>query len=81
MKNKWKKPAKPSNTFADALKITGLKSYNTTHYVWFDGLITNNKFKMKLAEFDKIIQTGRFENNMIKGEFFLNGQGLIRLYQ
>lgn len=78
---KWKKPAKPSNTFADALKITGLKASNYTHYVWFDGLITSNKFKMKLAEFDKIIQAGRFENNIIKGEFFLNGQGLIRLYQ
>ena len=47
---KWKKPAKPSNTFADALKIIGLKPYNTTHYVWLDGLITSNKFKMKLAE-------------------------------
>lgn len=77
----WKKPAKPSNTFADALKITGLKPSNYTHYVWFDGLITSDKFKMKLAEFDKIIQAGRFENNMIKGEFFLNKQGLIRLYQ
>lgn len=78
---KWKKPAKPSNTFADALKITGLKSSNYTHYVWFDGLITSDKYMMKLAEFDKIIQAGRFENNMIKGEFFLNKQGLIRLYQ
>ena len=62
---KWKKPARPSNTFADALKITGLKASNYTHYVEFDGLI---------------IQAGRFENNMIKGEFFLNNQGLIRLY-
>ena len=35
---KWKKPAKPSNTFADALKITGLKASNYIHYVWFDGL-------------------------------------------
>ena len=77
---KWKKPARPSNTFADALKITGLKASNYTHYVWFDGLISSDKFKMKLAEFDKIIQAGRFENNMIKGEFFLNNQGLIRLY-
>lgn len=77
---KWKKPAKTGNTFADALKITGLKSYNTTHYVEFDGLISSDKFKMKLTEFDKIIQAGRFENNMIKGEFFLNKQGLIRLY-
>ena len=78
---KWKKPARPSNTFADALKITGLKANNYTHYVEFDGLITSDRFKMKLAEFDKIIQAGRFENNMIKGEFFLNKQGLIRLYQ
>ena len=78
---KWKKPAKPNNSFAEALKITGLKPSNYTHYVWFDGLITGNKLNMKLAEFDKIIQAGRFENNMIKGEFFLNNQGLIRLYQ
>ena len=81
MNNKWKKPPKPSNSFADALKITGLKSHNTTHYVEFDGLITSDKFKMKLAEFDKIIQAGRFENNMIKGVFFLNKQRLIRLYE
>ena len=80
MKNKWKKPAKPSNTFADALKITGLKPMNHTYYVCFDGLVTSDKFEMRLAEFNKIIQAGRFENNMIKGEFFLNKQGLIRLY-
>lgn len=77
----WKKPAKPDNTFADALKITGLKRSIHTYHVCFDGLITGNKYLMRLTEFDKIIQAGRFENNMIKGEFFLNGQGLIRLYQ
>jgi hypothetical protein len=78
---KWKKPPKPINSFADAIKLTGIKAYNTTHYVRFDGLITGNKFSMKLAEFDKIIAAGRFEDNIIKGEFFLNNQGLIRLYK
>ena len=55
----WKKPAKIGNSFADVLKITGLKPWNYTYYVELDGLISSDKFKMKLAEFDKIIQAGR----------------------
>ena len=81
MKNKWKKPPKPTKSFADALVLTGIKPCNTTHYVHFDGLITSNQYTMKLGEFDKIVAAGRYDKGMIRGEFFLNPQNHIRLYE
>lgn len=80
MKSKCKKPPKPSEPFADALVLTDIKIHNATHYVTFDGLITSNQYTMKLGEFDKIVAAGRYDKGMIRGEFFLNSQNHIRLY-
>lgn len=81
MNGKWIKPPKPSKSFADAIILKGVEAFNTTHYAVFDGLISSTTHKMKLMEFDKIIKAGRYRDGIIKGEFFLNKQGLIRLYE
>lgn len=80
MTKKWEKPqALKADRFDDIAKLVEVTE-TATYYVFFDTLISGQRYMMNMREFARIVNAGKLVDGKIKGTFFLNSGGLLRLY-
>lgn len=78
--NKWKKPQSlKADRFDDIARMIHVTP-TASHYITFELLLSGNQYRMNMREFASIVNAGKFTDGKLKGTFFLNPSGLLRLY-